>query len=238
MKNFSDTQQQPWSQLGFAISPTAGPGGVTNTPVVFTFFALGIGTQHFITIGTNTYLYTEPGGQTSAQLATAMSTGAVTNLGLVITDDPNIALSVGSNQITLSPGNDSGIVIPLSASDSNAATQLWVTTNPTSTVGATQGFTDILISPVPTSSMLSMHNIGMSNGKLRFGARSVRVSQSFVSAQVNAQNLTDQNLVWRGPQVLGLISENLLMSIEIIKHIEIAGQSIVWDLWVNCSEIR
>lgn len=104
--------------------------------------------------------------------------------------------------------------------------------------GTAVGTTDILIAPPPSVSMVSVHNIGMSEGKLRFGARTFLVSQAFVTAQVAAQSLSDQNLVWRGPNVVGLVTENLLFSIEDVNHGEVAGQTVSWVLTANANELR
>jgi hypothetical protein len=104
--------------------------------------------------------------------------------------------------------------------------------------GGPVGVTDILIDPPPGVRMVSIHNIGMSAGKLRFGARIFQISATFVNKQVVAQGLTDQNLVWRGPNVVGLVSEELLFSIEDIKHAEYSGQTISWQITANANEIR
>ena len=104
--------------------------------------------------------------------------------------------------------------------------------------GCNKGFTDILIDPPPNIEMVSMHNIGQSGGKLRFGARIVTVSQGFVAQQAAAQGLTDQNLVWRGPQVVGLVSESLMFSIVDINHSELSATSVYWYLTCNVSELR
>lgn len=237
-RNFPVSQNQTWNQLGFRIAPTGGPGGVTNTPVVYSFFALGIGTHHYITMGANQYLYTETGGQSSAQLALALSTGGLTALGASIVNDPYVSLSVVSNQITLTPKGTSGAVVTLAASDGNAVATMWVTTNPTVTTAANKGTTDTQIKPQPSTNMVSVHNIGQSGGKLRFGARYFLISQTFVAAQVTARTLTDQNLVWRDPTVVGLVSENLLFSIEDISHEESSGQTISWMLTCNANELR
>ncbi len=100
------------------------------------------------------------------------------------------------------------------------------------------GTTDIPILPPPYVDMVSTRNILLSEGKLRFGARIVSISHTFVAAQVKAQGLTDQNLVWRGPLVVGLVTENLLCSIEFIDHEELAGQTINWRLTCNVNELR
>jgi hypothetical protein len=104
--------------------------------------------------------------------------------------------------------------------------------------GRVTGTTDILIAPPPDVMMVSVHNIGQSNGKLRFGARVFLVSQSFVRCQVTEQGLENQNSVWNGPRVVGLVSEGLLFSIENIAHEELGGSSVSWLLTCNASEVR
>ena len=101
------------------------------------------------------------------------------------------------------------------------------------------GTTDILIDPPASTKMVSTHNIGQSEGKLRFGARTFYISHSFVINQLAAQGIigTDDN-VWRGPQVVGLVLDSLLFSIEVIDHEEIAGQTIAWHLTANALESK
>src|SRR3954468_10870516 len=47
---------------------------------------------------------------------------------------------------------------------------------------ANTGYTDILIDPPPQVNDVSMHNVGMSGGKLLMGARYFTISHSFVLA--------------------------------------------------------
>jgi hypothetical protein len=119
-------------------------------------------------------------------------------------------------------------------------TQLWAqmgfSISPSGT--AQVGTQDVLITPQPASTMVSLHNIGMSEGKLRFGARMFTVSASFVDAQVITQTLANQDLVWRGNNVLGLVTDNLLFSIEDITHEEWQGKTISWMLTCNSNELR
>lgn len=100
------------------------------------------------------------------------------------------------------------------------------------------GTNDILLDPPPSYSMVSIHNIGMSAGKLRFGARMFIVSQSVTSGLQTQLNLASQELVWRGSQIVGLVTDNLLFSVEDYKHGELAGATIVWELTCNSNEIR
>lgn len=105
--------------------------------------------------------------------------------------------------------------------------------------GSTQtGTADVPIKPPPTVTMVPMKNIAASNGKLRYGARKLTISHSFVLAQMKAQSLTDPMNVWNGAAVVGLVSENKLFSIEDIEHIEISGVTVQWFLTVNVNELR
>lgn len=242
LKNAPDTQGQLWSGLGFSTVPTGAPGGSSSNPVVYAFTAIGVGTVHSITVGTQTYLFTETTGMTSAQLAEAMATVSATTNGLVITNDPDVSASYNSANVTLSPANDSGVVVLLAASDGNSQYLMWVTTNPSATVAATLGITDIRICPSPVVTGISMRDIGASMGKLRFGARHIRVAQAFVQAQLTARGLPTtpetQRAIWEGANVVGLVSENLLFSIETVEHYELGGVTIFWDLTVNANTIR
>lgn len=104
-------------------------------------------------------------------------------------------------------------------------------------VSGGHGTVDILIDPPPATSMISVHNIGMSNGKLRFGARLFTISQEFVLKQMAARGITDPRLVWID-SVVGLITENLLFSIEDIKHRDLSSVPVLWMLTANANEMR
>jgi hypothetical protein len=100
------------------------------------------------------------------------------------------------------------------------------------------GTTDIVICPPPAIRMISVHNIGQSMGKLRFGARMFFISATFVENQMREQGLTDQTLVWRGSNVVGLVTDGLLFSIEDVAHEEVGGRTIAWTLMCNAGELR
>lgn len=104
--------------------------------------------------------------------------------------------------------------------------------------GSATGITNILIDPPCSWQMVSLRNIGMSDGKLRFGARYFMVSQTFVLAQQAALGLSDPKLVFEGAQTVGLVTENLLFSIEDTSHEAAGGQIISWILTCNANEIR
>lgn len=100
------------------------------------------------------------------------------------------------------------------------------------------GISDVLIAPPPSTSAVSVHNIGQSNGKLRFGARIFGISATFTEKQVTARSLANQELVWRAKDVVGLVTEGLLFSIEDIKHRDVAGRIVMWFLTCNANELK
>jgi hypothetical protein len=102
----------------------------------------------------------------------------------------------------------------------------------------TAGFIDVPIQPPPSMRMVSQHNIGMSAGKLRFGARDYIVTGSFVQAQQSALGLARPELVWIGAQTVGIVADNQLFSIEQYVHEEIGGMSVVWTLTCNANELK
>ena len=117
----------------------------------------------------------------------------------------------------------------------NLAIQMGFTLKP---IGEPTGTRDILIQPTPAVRMVSLHNIGQSMGKLRFGARHFIISASFVELMMKMQGITNQDLVWRGQNVVGLALDNQLFSIEDIAHEEAAGRTVVWTLTCNSNEAR
>lgn len=105
------------------------------------------------------------------------------------------------------------------------------------TLAGGAGTEDILIDPPASYQMLSVHNIGMSAGKLRFGARQFLVSATWVSAQACEQGLSDPSEVWRSNRTVGLVTDNLLFSIEDVTHADL-GQVLGWMLTCNANELR
>jgi hypothetical protein len=101
--------------------------------------------------------------------------------------------------------------------------------------GAT-GTTDVLIWPPPSTKLISMHNIGMSQGKLRFGAREFVISGSFVDAQQSALGLTSPDQLWWCPQMVGIYAYGILYTIEQYAPEELGGISVVWTVTCNANE--
>ena|ERR1039458_4123445 len=103
-------------------------------------------------------------------------------------------------------------------------------------VAGETGTTDIQILPPPSTRLVSMHNIGMSQGKLRFGARYFIVSATFVNAQQAALGLATPDLLWRSPQLVGLSAYGVVWSIEQYASEEIGGVPVIWTLTVNSND--
>jgi hypothetical protein len=116
--------------------------------------------------------------------------------------------------------------------------QLGFGISPTGASGSLAGTTDVPVAPPPGVIPVSIHNIGQSMGKLRFGARTFFVSASFVESQMVARSLSNQDLVWRNPDVVGLVLDGQLFSIESIAHVETAGHTISWELTCNSTEVK
>lgn len=104
--------------------------------------------------------------------------------------------------------------------------------------GALSGFTDIPIDPPPDVKEVSLHNIGIMGGRLQFGARTFLISNLFVINQMQAQELTDPYQVFRGPLVMGLFYNGKLFSIESITHEEVGGETTLWQLIANSTELN
>lgn len=100
------------------------------------------------------------------------------------------------------------------------------------------GYTDILIDPPPQVTDVSMHNIGMSGGRLRIGARNFQVSHTFVQKmrQLNS-SIPDDIAVWYNwdgnTPVTGILYENRMHDIVYYIHKEFAGETISWRLTCN-----
>lgn len=98
------------------------------------------------------------------------------------------------------------------------------------------GFDDIEILPPPEVREVSLHNIGLNNTRLHFGARYFIVSHSFVLKRMEELVYTDPYQVWRDPLLVGIIYNSRLFSIESVTHEEVAGETISWALICNAQE--
>lgn len=110
---------------------------------------------------------------------------------------------------------------------------------PTGTATFETGYTDIEILPTPGVNDVSLHNIGLMAGALRFGARVFQVSHSWVEQQMEEYEIDDPYDVFRnrdGYAAIGLLYNNRLFSIESMTHKEVAGKTINWKLICNAVE--
>lgn len=112
------------------------------------------------------------------------------------------------------------------------------------------GFVDIIILPPPATKPMSNHDIGVSGGKLMFGARIFWVSNTFVQQLLDTYpKIKGGYNVFRNwdspdgtPQtdgsayVMGLIYNNQLYSIEDIGRVNVAGVTVNWKLTCNAQE--
>jgi len=98
------------------------------------------------------------------------------------------------------------------------------------------GFTDIRILPPPQVDEVSLHNIGLNQARLQFGARTFRISHTFVKARMIELNYTDPYKVFRDRAVVGLFYNGRLFSIESITHEEVAGETVLWNIVANATE--
>jgi hypothetical protein len=116
----------------------------------------------------------------------------------------------------------------------NLAVQMGFAISPS---GGQLGTTDILIGPPlgppPAVQSLSMHSIGMSEGKLRFGAKEFLISSTFSDNMVRLQGYANETDVWSAPNVVGLVTNGALYSIEDIRFEQLAGKTVTWKLLTN-----
>jgi len=98
------------------------------------------------------------------------------------------------------------------------------------------GTTDVAILPPPETRLISQHNIGMSGGKLRFGAREFIISATFVNAQQSALGLSTPDKLWLSPQFVGLVGYSCLWTVEQIASEELGGIPVIWTLKCNANE--
>jgi hypothetical protein len=113
------------------------------------------------------------------------------------------------------------------------------------------GTSDILIDPPPSVRLISMHTIAMAQAagaSLLAGARIVTISHTWVEAQMlqdwfttmcseNSLDPTIPEYVFRGPSVLGIVTDRLLLQQVDVTHEEIYGVPHTWFVKCNASEL-
>jgi len=125
--------------------------------------------------------------------------------------------------------------------------------SPTGQLQFQAGFTDIVIDPPPEVKEVSLHNIGLNQARLQFGAKNFIISQTWVLARMNQMQYTDPIQVFRDPSVIGIAypylgnlqgqlpsasanAQTRLFSIESITHDEIAGETLAYTVLCNATE--
>lgn len=98
------------------------------------------------------------------------------------------------------------------------------------------GFTDILIEPQPSVQAESMHNIGLNQTRLQFGAMRFDISHSFVEMLMAMKGYSDGYDVWRQSDVIGIVCDKRLYSLESVTHEDVAGATIRWMILGNTQE--
>lgn len=104
------------------------------------------------------------------------------------------------------------------------------------TGGQQTGFDDVPITPPPEVREVSLHNIGLNQTRLRFGAKYFVISHSFVLIQMNKMQVTDPYKVWDNPRLVGLLYQNQLFEIVSPTHEDVAGEIVSWTLLCNAQE--
>lgn len=100
------------------------------------------------------------------------------------------------------------------------------------------GMSDVQIAPPPSSKLVSMHNIGMSQGKLRFGAREFLISATFINAQQSALGLATPDALWLSSQFVGIVGYGSLWSVEEYSPDEAGAVPVAWLTRCNANELR
>ena len=111
---------------------------------------------------------------------------------------------------------------------------IWTPTQPDDQ--ADTGFTDLQIAPPPDVSPVSMHNIGILGTRLQFGAHKFMISHTFVINQMNLNSLTDPYQVWRAKNIIGIVYNQRIFSLESIVPITAGADIISWDIVGNMIE--
>lgn len=103
---------------------------------------------------------------------------------------------------------------------------------------STSGFTDIEIYPSPYVSKVSLHDIGLNSAKLFFGAAEFAVSGNFVTELARVLGYEDEYQVFRNTNVIGLMYNNRLYSIESAVPEATADETIYWSILCNAQETK
>jgi hypothetical protein len=97
---------------------------------------------------------------------------------------------------------------------------------------------DMEIEPPPSVSNVSMHNIGMSDTRLQFGAHQFEVSHTFIEEMMDRLGVTDGYSVWRHSTVVGIMYDGSLFSLESIVPKAANKEIVKWIITGNQQEQR
>ncbi len=96
---------------------------------------------------------------------------------------------------------------------------------------------DIEITPPASVAPVSMHNIGLNETRLEFGAHRFDVSHSFVEDMMESFGVDNGYGVWRHPSVVGIVYNGSLFSLESIVPLAVGGEIIRWTIVGNQKEL-
>jgi len=103
--------------------------------------------------------------------------------------------------------------------------------------GGQSGVVDIPIVPPPEVREVTRHNIGLSGGRLRIGARVFLISHTFVINRMAQVGFTDPEQVFSDGSVVGFFYDGRIFNMESVTHEDQAGQPIFWTIVGNAIEI-
>lgn len=98
------------------------------------------------------------------------------------------------------------------------------------------GFTDIKIKPQPDVKQVSLHDIGLNQTNLMFGAMKFSISHNWVKARMREKGYEHGRKVFLDDTVIGLFHNNRLYSIDLAEPVEELGDIIRWELVCNAAE--
>lgn len=95
------------------------------------------------------------------------------------------------------------------------------------------GFRDIKIVPPVSVQQVSLHDIGLNQASLSFGAHKFRISHTFVMSQMQQKGYSDPYEVFTNAEVIGLYYNQRLFSIDSILPETVGNEAIHWDIVGN-----
>lgn len=98
------------------------------------------------------------------------------------------------------------------------------------------GTSDIEIEPPPDVQALSQRDIGLLGANLKFGAHSFLISHTWVLKRMEELALTDPRQVFRAANVVGIVYQERLYSIEELKPEDVHNETISWMVLGNALE--